>query len=177
MRSDWADVMANLFDRVAELERRVQNKKRMGTIAEVDAAKGLARVKLSEGPDGKPFLSPWVPWKMPAMGATKINIPPSVGQQVDVVSESGDLADGVIDNALRSNDNPLPDAQPGESVITTGSTKIYFGPDAVRIESPTILLKGVVHLGDEGGQLLHRKGDTDSDGDAAVGSATKVYAV
>lgn len=45
------------------------------------------------------------------------------------------------------------------------------------VEAPNILAKGDVDLGDEGGQLLHRKGDVDSDGDLAVGSASKVRAV
>lgn len=44
-------------------------------------------------------------------------------------------------------------------------------------EAPNVLLKGDIDLGDEGGQLLHRKGDVDSDGDTAVGSASKVRAV
>lgn len=51
------------------------------------------------------------------------------------------------------------------------------GAAKVVIVSPTIVLEGTVHLGGEGGQLVHRKGDMDSDGDAAVGSATKVYAL
>lgn len=147
MRSDLSDIIAELFHRIADLERRVQNKKRPGTVAEIDAAKGLARVKLSEDPaTGKAYLTDWVPWKMPAMGATKVNIPPSVGQQVFVESESGDLTDAVIDNALRSNENPQPDAEPGEGVITTGSTRIFFSGSQVRIKSETIVLDGEVHI-------------------------------
>lgn len=57
-----------------------------------------------------------------------------------------------------------------------GTTNIT-SPGKITIEAPEIVLKGDVHLGDEGGQLVHRKGDVDDDGDAAVGSASKVYAV
>ena len=46
-----------------------------------------------------------------------------------------------------------------------------------RVKADTIILDGEVHLGGEGGQLVHRKGDEDSDGDTAEGSATRVYAV
>ena len=177
MRSDLPDIVADLYHRIAELERRHQNRRRTGTVAEVNAAEGWARVKLGEDAEGKPFLSPKIPWQMPAMGATKVNIPPSVGQQVEVVSETGDMTDGIINNSLRSNDNPQPDAQPGETVLTTGDTRIFVAPGEVRIKSAKIVLEGVVHLGAEGGKLVHRKDDVDSDGDAAVGSATKVYAV
>ena len=73
--------------------------------------------------------------------------------------------------------NPRPHDKAGEGVITVGNTRIQFTGDRVTITSPTIVLEGDVHLGGEGGQLVHRKGDVDSDGDAAVGSATKVYAI
>lgn len=137
MRTDLADIIADLFHRIADVERRMQSNRRTGTIAEVDPDKGIARVKLGEDPKtGKPYLSPWVPWKMAAMGATKVNMPPSVGQQVEIVSESGDLTDAIIDGSLRSNDNPLPGAKPGEGHITTGSTAIFFSGETVRITTP-----------------------------------------
>jgi len=178
MRRDAADIIADLYHRNAELERRFQNQRRTGTIESVDAAKGTARVRLSEDPaTGAPYLTTDIPWKMPAMGATKINIPPSVGQQVDVVSENGDMTDATIDNSVRSNANALPAAQPGEAVIVTGGTRFFLSPDECRITAAKIVLEGDVHLGAEGGKLVHRKGDADSDGDLAVGSATKVFAV
>ena len=177
MRSSADDIIADLYHRIAELERRLQNQRRTGTIESVDAAKGTARVRLNEDKDGKPYLTAEIPWKMPAMGATKINIPPSVGQQVDVVSENGDMTDAVIDNAVRSNANALPAAEPGQTVIETGSTRFFLSPGECRIKAAKIVFEGDVHLGAEGGKLVHRKGDVDSGGDLAVGAATKVYAV
>lgn len=171
------DMLADLYKRIADLERRLQNKKRTGIIHEVDAAKGLARVKLDEDDNGKPYLTGWLPWKMPAIGQTKINVPPSVGQQVDVVSESGDLTDALIDSSIRSDENPLPPAEPGQGRIVSGETEIFFSGEKIHLKSPIIVLEGTVHLGGEGGQLVHRKGDADSDGDTAVGSASKVYAI
>ena len=69
--------------------------------------RGLARVKFEER-DGRPYLGPWMPWKEIASGGIKSHIPPTVGEQVDVLSESGDLADGVIDMSTPSNENPRP---------------------------------------------------------------------
>ncbi|ACL57416.1 phage baseplate assembly protein domain-containing protein [Methylobacterium nodulans] len=49
---------------------------------------------------------------------------------------------------------------------------------AVHIVAPEIVLEGTVYLGGKSGaKLVHRKDDLDSDGDIAVGSASKVYAV
>lgn len=178
MRTDLPDILADVYHRIADLERRLQNSRRTGTVESVDPSRGTARVRLNDDPKtGAPYLTAEIPWKMPSNGAVSVNIPPSVDQQVDVVSESGDLTDAMIDASLRSSANPLPGAQSGEGVVTTGQTRIFFSGSEVRITSPKIVLEGDVHLGAEGGKLVHRKGDDDSDGDIAVGSATKVYAV
>lgn len=58
----------------------------------------------------------------------------------------------------------------------SGALNMNFQGKAT-IEAPTITLKGDVNLGDEGGELVHRKGDKDSDNDVAVESASKVRAV
>ena len=100
------DVILKLQDRVAELERRRRNAKRTGTINVVDNQKGLARVKLVDG--DKSFVTDWLPWKEVAAGMTTTHIPPVVGQQVDVLSENGELTDGVIDFSLHSNQNKRP---------------------------------------------------------------------
>lgn len=134
------DQLADIYKRIAELDRRQQNAKRTGTIHEVDAKKGLARVMLkNEGDDGgKPYLGPWMPWGEISAGAIKTHFPPSVGQQVKVVSESGDLSDAEIDMSIPSNDNPRPHDKEAEGVITVGDTRIFFSGDAVKIKSPRI---------------------------------------
>lgn len=170
-------IIVDLLHRTEELERKVENRRRKGTVTEVDAEKGLARVKIDTDANGQAVKTPWIPWKEAAMGAIKTHFPPSVGEQVEIVSENGDLTDAVIDTSIPSNANPRPHDKAGEGVITVGNTRIQFTGDRVTITSPTIVLEGDVHLGGEGGQLVHRKGDVDSDGDAAVGSATKVYAI
>lgn len=62
-------------------------------------------------------------------------------------------------------------------IVTSGTTDMYSGGKFLQ-NAPQITLEADgVDLGAEGGELLHRKTDLDSDGDAAVGSATKVRAV
>lgn len=171
-----SEQVADIYRRLAESERRARNRKRTGKVAEVDTKKGLARVELSSQ-DGKTFLSGWLPWKEIASGGIKSHIPPTVGEQVDVVSENGDLSDGVIDMSTPSNANPRPH-DGAEAVITKGNSRIVISDDEVTISAGEIVLEGTVYLGGKGGaQLVHRKGDKDSDGDAAVESASKVYAL
>lgn len=123
--------IADLHLRLAEIERRARNRKRTGTIKEVDNAKGLARVLVSS-PDGKEFLTGWIPWKEVASGGIKSHIPPTAGEQVDVVSESGDLTDGIIDMSTPSSTNKRPHDGP-EAVITLGATRLMIADGKVTI--------------------------------------------
>lgn len=130
--------IAWIAGQVAEIKRQARNRKRTGKVAVVDHKKGLARVEISRT-DGKPFLSPWVPWKEVASGSIKSHIPPTIGEQVDLVSESGDLTDAVIDMSTPSNENPRPHDGP-EAVITKGESRFVIGDNTVAIEAPLISL-------------------------------------
>lgn len=160
-----------LVREVAELKRRARNRKRTGKVDEIDHAKGLARVDFGEG-----FRSGWIPWKEVAAGGIKSHIPPTVGEQVDVVSENGDLTDAVIDMSSPSNENPRPHDGP-EAVITHGSSRVFISDGEIRLTAGKIVLDGEVHLGGEGGAQVHRIGDTDSDGDVATTGASRVFAL
>lgn len=135
---------ADLAYRIAELERRARNRKRTGTVVAVDHAKGKARVQISDE-NGKPYLGPWMPWKEVAAGGIKTHIPPTVGEQVDVVSESGDLTDAVIDMSIPSDANPRPHDGP-EAVITKGATRITIGDDEATIQTPNLKVKADVEI-------------------------------
>jgi phage baseplate assembly protein gpV len=137
-------IIADLGFRLAELERRARNRKRTGVVAEVDIAKGVARVEFSRQ-DGRPYLGPWMPWKEIAAGGIKTHIPPTVGEQVDVHSESGDLADGVIDMSTPSNQNPRPHDGP-EAVITKGNSRIVIGDGEVSISSTKLKIAADVEI-------------------------------
>lgn len=126
--SDLVDVLRTLTFRVAELERRARNRSRIGTVSEVDPARGLARVELSTGTDGSPFLTGWIPWQEQAAGAARTHFPLSVGQQVRVRSQSGDLTDAEIEASLPSNTNTRPSSNGDEYVvIDVGAARIVVG--------------------------------------------------
>lgn len=150
--------IADIYRRLAEAERRARNRKRTGTITEVDNAKGLARVEISKT-DGTAFVSPWLPWKEIAAGGIKSHIPPTVGEQVDVVSENGDLTDAVIDMSTPSNQNARPHGGPG-AVITKGSVRVQIDDDLCHVTTPKVIVESPsVQLGDDGGPAVARIGD------------------
>jgi phage baseplate assembly protein V len=179
----------NIFQRVVELERKIaeqerrnRNRRRTGVISEVDTKKGIARVKFSDKP--REYKSGWLPWLEIAAGGTSSHIPPIVGEQVDVVSESGDLTDAVIDFSTHSDKNPRPHDGP-EMVIKRkdGTTRITYADDKVTIETGEfvvkankIVLEGDCYVGGEDGALpASREGTVDSCGCAdASNFATKV---
>lgn len=162
--------------RIADTERRNNNRRRTGTIAEGPDEKGRYRVELSRQ-GGVPYLTPWIRPKTVGAGNVKLDVVYAIGEQVDVVSESGDLTDARIDFGTYSDDNPRENDANAPLRLKVGDSIIEISGSGITMKASKIVLDGEVHLGGEGGQLLHRKGDADSDGDIAVGSASRVYAV
>lgn len=115
--------LAEVLARVAELERRVAGSQRHGVVHEVDPAAGTVRLRLGEGTDGQPFLSPPIPYAQ-TMGALKAHIPPSVGQQMTMMAPGGDWRQAVAMGMSASNANPSPSGAGNQNVITFGSATI-----------------------------------------------------
>ncbi|MBO6553256.1 MAG: phage baseplate assembly protein V [Roseitalea sp.] len=148
--ADLADLIAGLFDRVTDLERRVEISHRDGKVAELDAAKGLVRVDY--GTDKSPAISEWVPWVERA-GAQKSWNPPAVGEAVSLVAPGGEMALARAVPGGFSADFPAPSDEAGARVDEVGSTKTtmrdgQFVLDALRAD-----------LGGEGGKPVARIGD------------------
>jgi phage baseplate assembly protein V len=89
------------FD-IAELERRLANLIRDGLIASVDYDAARARVQIGD------LLTAPLPWYAGRAGGDRTWWAPEVGEQVTVLSPSGELAQGRILPALYSNAAPAP---------------------------------------------------------------------
>ena len=179
---DLLERIALLAAEVADIKRRLRNKMRTGVIKELDAARGLVRVKLNDDEDGE-FITGWIPWTERA-GAIKSWLPPHPGEQVMVVSESGDLTDAWCTHGGFSNANKAPHDRGGEAkwqvgnasiLIRDGMIEITVGGSRVVITPDEIVTYGKTRL-DDGSEPVHRVGDVDSDGDAAVTGAPRVFA-
>lgn len=172
--------LAEQFDdmrrRVSELERRVGSKGRTGVVTQVDAANGLARVQLTDG--DTPMVTGWIPWVEAAAGANKTHNPPSVGQQVEITSESGDLHDASIQGSLNSASNGRPSGAGDEFVLLSvgaASIKATGGGSAIVFTiggySLTLSAAGAVNAG---GALSHNGkdiGGTHTHGGVTSGSS------
>ena len=158
--STMAEIITDIYGRVAELERRARNRRRKGVVAEIGtgANAGKYRVRLSEQGE-KPYLTGWVKPRQLAAGGVKIDVLYSQDEQVDVVSESGDLADAQIDfstysdsNQRENDDTPLH--------IKIGETVIAVSGDTATVTAATVIVNSPnVHLGGEGGKRVARIGD------------------
>lgn len=92
---------------LATLARLLENLIRFGTIAEVDEA--AARVKVTTGK----LTTAWLPWIAPRAGADREWNPPTEGEQVILLSPSGQLANGVAITGLFSDLLPANGDRPG----------------------------------------------------------------
>ncbi|MQY44501.1 hypothetical protein GAO09_00230 [Rhizobiales bacterium RZME27] len=104
--STLPDQISDLYFRIAEVERRARNRKRKGTVVEVGTGEnsGKYRAQLSDQ-NGKRFLTGWLKTRQLGAGGVKIDIMLTKGEQVDIISESGDLTDAQIDFSTYSDDN------------------------------------------------------------------------
>lgn len=87
---------------IAALSRLIENLIRLGTVAEVDHGslpdKRPARVRVQSGE----LLTGWLPWAALRAGTTRDWDPPTVGEQVLVLSPSGQTAQGIAITGLFS---------------------------------------------------------------------------
>lgn len=85
---------------IAELNRLLENLIRLGTIAEVQHVPPRVRVSTGE------LLTTWLPWIALRAGADQDWDPPTEGEQVVLMSPSGQLANGVVLTGLFSDQIP-----------------------------------------------------------------------
>jgi phage baseplate assembly protein V len=101
--------------------RRIETLLRLGTIADIDHDQ--ARVRVATGG----LTTDWLPWHTGRAGATRQWSPPTVGEQVMVLSPSGEMGAGIVLTGLYSDANGAPSGSP--DVVTTvypdGATVTY----------------------------------------------------
>lgn len=151
--------------RLAELERRNRNRRRKGKIAEISDDKSKYRVELSQQGE-KPYVTPWIKARTLSAGGVKVDVLYSVGEQVDVVSESGDLTDAQIDFSTYSDDNARENSDTpfhikiGDTVIEASGGFVKVTGANVTVQSEKVVVQaGNVQLGGEGGKKVARIGD------------------
>lgn len=95
----------------SELNRKIANLIKQGTVAEVDVAKGRVRVKHGE------LVSEWLPYFVPAAGGVSVHRPPSVGENCIILSPSGETAAGMVLCGMASQAHSQPSYSADETVV------------------------------------------------------------
>jgi phage baseplate assembly protein V len=95
---------------IAELSRKLENMIRIGTIAEIDHAARRVRV------DSGALTTDWLKWRAGRAGATLTWEPPTLGEQVMILSPSGELANGIVMPSIYSDAHDAPDSSPDTHV-------------------------------------------------------------
>lgn len=99
------------MDSMSEAQRKFSNAIRLGTVAEVDAAKALCRVRSGD------VSTDWIPWSTGMAGSTIIWSAPSVGEQVILLCPDGDTHGAVAVRGLYSDANTAPSGSPDLHLI------------------------------------------------------------
>ena len=138
MSEDFSQIMAELFMRLAELERKQDNFVRHGAVTErkkIDK-EWFVRIRVG-GTDDEPMLSPWLPVSSPNGGASGLNIHwvPRVGENMTAISPSGDFEQAMVLPYFWSKNNPAPSEDPDEVVITHKDFRLALKDGVLKIES------------------------------------------
>lgn len=162
------DRIMEIERRIAEVERRSRNRRRTGTVAEVDHERGLYRVKLGSE-NGQDYLTDWIRPKQIAAGQVKIDFLLKQGEQVDVISENGDLTDAMIEGSAYSNTNGRENNGKPLHLVVDGDG--FIKVNRLSIEG-NVEIKGSLDV--DGERVTHNKtniGDTHKHGGVLPGSA------
>lgn len=112
------------FDELAlpDLERRLANATRYGTVADVDYAKARVRIKSGN------IITAWLPWAAGrASGAKRRWDPPEVGEQVAIISPGGDMAQGLVIPGVYQDSAAAPsDSAYKDSTVYSDGTVIEY---------------------------------------------------
>lgn len=105
---------------LVELGRRLANVVRRAVVSEVDHAAGRLRARYDETMEGEPATTAWIPWLTRRAAAAADWWAPEVGEQVVLLSQSGELPDAVALPALYSAAHPAPTTDAGKRVTKFG---------------------------------------------------------
>lgn len=98
---------------LADLQRRLENTVRTGTVMAVDLSDPAApRVRVKDGA----LETDWLPFGTTRAGAVRTWSAPTVGEQVVLLSPSGELKSAVVICGLYCAANPAPSSNPSEHI-------------------------------------------------------------
>ncbi len=106
----------------AEIARLIENLLRIGVVADVQHA-SPSRVRVQTGG----ITTDWLPWAELRAGGTRTWNPPTKGEQILLLSPSGDLRNAVVLTGIPSDQHNVPSHSPAETVTQypDGARTVY----------------------------------------------------
>jgi phage baseplate assembly protein V len=157
--------------RIGEIERRLSNVVRPGTVLEADYEKARIRVALGRN------KTAWLPWMTSRAGNDRTWHAPEVGEQVLVISPSGELSQGyVMPGGIYKNDFPANGDSETVSRTTYGDGAVIEYDREAHAYAATIPAGGsaTVAVGDNSKVLVEDSDVTLSFGSGSGGALIQV---
>jgi phage baseplate assembly protein V len=106
----------------AEMDRRLSNLLRQGTVVELDVEAARVKVQVDE------LTTDWLPWMATRSGKSRDWSTPEIGEQVLLLSPSGELAQGWVQRGVYQDSLPAPPGATATQHITLfddGTKTVY----------------------------------------------------
>ena len=149
--------MSPRAEALAEIHARLRNLVMIGTVAELDAARGRVRVAYGDPEQDPRPRTRWIPWLAGLAGPAEEAsawAAPAVGSQVAVLSIGGDPQLGIVLGAIYSTATPPPSREPQKLAMrASDGAAIVYDPAATRAEV-TLPEGGTLRLNVPGGARL-----------------------
>lgn len=105
---------------LTDLLRRLCNIARVGIVTEIDGK--FARVSSGDN------TTTWIPWAVARAGDTRTWLPPSVGEQVIIISPDGELRNAFIIGSLYCDAHDAPATGTGHHVTYLDGAEFIYSP-------------------------------------------------
>jgi len=121
---------------ITEMDRRLANIVRLGTVEEADYQKARVRIRCGD------MLTGWLPWLTGRAGKDRDWWAPDLGEQVMVLSPSGEPAQGVVFLGIYQDSAPQPETDVNKrKVVFEDGTTVTYDRAAHKLD---VLIKGDV---------------------------------
>ena len=105
----------------SEIDRKLANLIRLGTVKEADYKKARVRIQIGK------ILTDWLPWVTARAGQDRNWSAPSVGEQVVLLSPSGEMAQGVVIPAIYQNKHSVSsDKETDATLVFQDGSKVLY---------------------------------------------------
>ena len=119
---------------ITELDRRLANIVRLGTVEQADYSRARVRVRCGD------MLTGWLPWLTSRSGKDRSWWAPDIGEQVIVLSPSGEPAQGAVLYAVYQDSSPQPETDVNKcKVVFEDGTAVTYDRAAHKLD---VLIKG-----------------------------------